>query len=389
MHNQTGFYFMAIPNLAVLETNLKDIIVSKETIITSVENRDHIFEIKDEENTLGFISLYDLKAYVFEHEEEAKHYAIKNIDQDEWKNVYEHPYFQRRKPQLVSVNNLKDADDLEFFILHKGQKTGPFEKSELLEKVENREILLSDMVSYNGGYTWIKLYQVDGFERRSLRDSTQLPGLPSNEFLNRPVESFNNIGETVDAMTSLAYLGNQKKGIILERQHEVSYQAANNKNGGNSSIYKWLLITSICGIIYFVFNIKSNLSSPFKGEQGPTIGEQSEVPPPMLDPIPFNQKPQNRPMNNGVNDQRRMGKFDSKRINPVRPVPRKAFMETQQSPANSNSITEPSADDSNYFYDNTSPMELDPVRSQISKENYDNGGEASPANAANPEENSN
>ena len=53
-------YYMAIPNLAVLETYLKDIIVSKESIITNVENRDHIFEIKDEEKTLGFISLYDL-----------------------------------------------------------------------------------------------------------------------------------------------------------------------------------------------------------------------------------------------------------------------------------------------------------------------------------------
>jgi hypothetical protein len=381
---------MAIPKLAVLETYLKDIIVSKESIITNVENRDHIFEIKNEENTLGFISLYDLKAYVFEHEEEAKNYAIKNIDHDDWKNVYEHPYFQRRKPQLVSAATLKNADDQEFFILHKGQKTGPFDKSELLEKVENREILLSEMVSFNGGYTWVKLYQVDGFERRSLLESTQLPGMPSGEFLNRPVESFNNIGETVDAMTSLAYLGNQKKGINLERQHEVTYQAANNKQGGNSSVYKWLLIASICGIIYFVFNIKSNLSSPFKGEEAPTIGEQSEEYPPKLDPIPFNEKIKNNPMNNGVNDQKRMGKFDSRPINPT--MPRKAFMETQQSQENSNSITEPSADEGNYFYDNNSPMELDPVRSQISKENYDNGGEASPPNAENPissEQNSN
>jgi hypothetical protein len=392
VHNQTGFYFMAIPNLAVLETYLKDIIVSKESIITNIENRDHIFEIKDEEKILGFISLYDLKAYVFEHEEEAKNYAIKNIDQNEWKNIYEHPYFQRRKPQLVSINHLKDADDLEFFILHKGQKSGPFEKFELLEKVESREILLSDMVSFNGGYTWIKLYQVDGFERRSLRDSTQLPGMPSNEFLSRPAESIHNIGETVDAMTSLAYLGNQKKGIIQERQHEVSYMAESNKPNGASSIYKWLLIVSICGIIYFAFNIKSNLSSPFKGDQTNSTGEQSEALSQAIDPIPFTENSPSKPINTRINDQRRIGKFESRRINPVRPAPRKSFMETKRSPVNTDSIIEPPGEDNNYFYDNTSPMELDPVRSQISKENYDNGGETSPANAATPaysEDNSN
>jgi hypothetical protein len=371
---------MALNNLAVLETYLKDIIVSEAAITANVEMREHIFEIKDEEKTLGFISLYDLKAYVFEHEEEAKNYYVKNIDSDEWKNIYEHPFFQRRKPQLISSESLKDADDLEFFILQKGQKAGPFEKYELMEMVEKREILLSDMVSFNGGHVWIKLFQVDGFDRRSLRDNDQLPGMPSLEFLNRPSDSINNIGETTDAITSLAFLGNQKKGKTLERAHEVSYKDEMEKGASSTSIYKWLLITSVVGIVYFLFNIKSHLNSPFGATPATSVGEQAEMLTPIENPTPYSDKtPNNHPTNNGVNDQRRMGKFETRNMNPVRPVARKSFMETNKFRDNTSDAGASSAEDSNYFYDNTAPMELDPVRAQISKENFDNGGEPGPA----------
>jgi hypothetical protein len=374
-----GLSTMALNNLAVLETYLKDIIVSEETIKSNVEMREHIFEIKDDEKTLGFISLYDLKTYVFEHEEEAKNYWVKNIDSDEWKNIYEHPFFQRRKPQLVSSDTLKDADDLEFFILQKGQKTGPYEKYELMEMVEKREILLSDMVSFNGGLAWIKLFQVDGFDRRSLRDSDQLPGMPTSEFLNRPSESINNIGETTDAITSLAFLGNQKKGKTQERERDISYKDEMTKGASSTSIYKWLLIASVAGIVYFLFNIKSHLSSPFGTAPSSSVGEQAEMLTPIENPTPYDEKTNSHPANNGINDQRRMGKFETRKMNPIRPIARKSFMETNKFQESNGNAGATSGEDSNYFYDNAAPMELDPVRAQISKENFDNGGEPGPA----------
>ncbi|MGZ3790225.1 MAG: hypothetical protein ACXVLQ_16960 [Bacteriovorax sp.] len=372
---------MAQNNLAVLKTYLKDILFSEEEITKNVELREHIFEIKDSVETLGFISLYDLKAYVFEHEEEARDYFLRNIDQDEWKNIYEHPFFQRRRPQLVSTENLRDDDDSEFFILQKGQKNGPFEKYELMEMVERKEILLSDMVSFNAGHTWIKLYQVDGFDRRNLKESSQLPGMPSSEFLQRPSETVNPIGETTDAVTSLAYLGNQKKGKTIERQRDFSYQDEMAKKAKSTTWYKVLLIASVVGIIYFLMSIKSHLSSPF-GANTNAVGEQAE----MLTPVEtnntnsFNSAP---PINNGVNDQRRMGKFETRQMQPVRPAIkrsiRKSFMDTSTFKEGTQGAPEaPSAEDANYFYDNSTPMELDPVRSQISKENFDNGG-AEPA----------
>lgn len=369
---------MALSNLAVLETSLKDVIFSEEEITSKVEMREHIFEIKDPEQTLGFISLYDLKAYVFEHEEEAKNYFVKNIDTEEWKNIYEHPFFQRRKPQLVSSETLKDADDLEFFILKKGQKTGPFEKHELLEMVDKKEILLSDMVSFNGGHVWLKLYQVDGFERRERRESNQLPGMPNSDFLKKPSEAVYNIGETTDAVTSLAFLGNLKRGKSIERDRDFSYQDEMNKKAGTSFVYKFLFVASFIGIAYFLYNIKNQLNTPFEGATSNSIGEQAEMLTPVEEaPIAATRRPQNDL--NGINDQRRMGKFETRTLNPVRPAARKSFMETQKFQDSMNESGSIGSEDSNYYYDNASPMELDPVRAQISKENFDNGGEPGPA----------
>lgn len=362
-------------NLAVLETYLKDILFSEEEITAKVEMREHIFEIKEQDHSLGFISLYDLKAYVFEHEEEAKNYQVKNIDSDEWKAIFEHPYFQRRKPQLVSADNLKDADDQEFYLLVKGQKSGPYEKYELSEMVEKKELLLTDMVSMNGGHTWIKLYMLDGFDRRTLKDNTTLPGMPEDEILKKAESAQATIGDTTDGFISLAFLGNQKKGKILEQQQLSTLDDEMKKNAQASSRYKWLFVLSLCGISYFLYNIKTSLhQSPFKDKQTQSVGEQAE----MLKPVETtgfekHQEP-SFPRTDVMNDQRRMGKFETQQMNPVRPVMRKSFMDTKKF-RDTASTPEENAEDQNYYYDNATPMELDPVRSQISKENFDNGAE--------------
>ncbi len=354
-----------------LVTYLKDILGTEEELTSKVEMREHIFEMRDGETSLGFISLYDLKAYVFEHEEEAKQYQVRNIDSDEWKNIYEHPYFQRRKPQLISAENLKDSDDQEFFVLIKGQKAGPFEKYELSDMVDRKEILLTDMVSFNGGHTWVKLYQVDGFDRRSMRDSSVLPGMPDEEIINRTETTEAGIGDTTDGFISLAFLGNQKKGRLLERQQENTLDDELKKSAAQSSRYKWLLIASLLGIGYFLYNIKTSLQSPFLDKPASSVGEQAE----MLKPVEnFDHQAPTFNSRNDVNDQRRMGKFETRKMNPVRPAMRKSFMETSQF-KEANSGNNDGGEDQNYYYDNATPMELDPVRAQISKENFDNGAE--------------
>ncbi|MBC7427014.1 MAG: hypothetical protein H7336_00290 [Bacteriovorax sp.] len=369
-------------NQAVLITYLKDILFSEVDITANVEMREHIFEMKDSENaSLGFISLYDLKAYVHEHEDEAADYKVKNIDSDEWLGVFDHPFFQRRKPQLVSLNTLDPESDLEFFILKHGQKTGPYEKFELVSMLEEKEILLTDMVSFNAGHTWLKLYQVENFDRRVLKESDQLPGVPTS-VIAKPNESVTTLGPVTEAITSLAYLSNVKRGKTIEREKVEVYQADVNFKSGQSSMYKWLLVASLIGIGFFLYTIKGQLMSPFKPSSN-GIGEQSApmlTPVEMGDPMAPHTNPSARSqigersgLNQINNQNRNGGKFESRPMQPIRPVTRKSFMDTSKYQA-IKGPNAPGEEDPNYFYDNTGAMELDPVRAQVSKENYDDGG---------------
>ena len=360
---------MGQKKLSVLETYLKDIICGQDEILTREDNREHIFEIKDNENVLGFISLYDLKAYTFEHEEEASQYSIRNIDSNNWTLIFEHSFFQRRRPQLISTETFNDVDEDTIYILHKGQKEGPYNKSDITQKLNDKEILLTDLVSLNAGHTWLKLYQVEGFDRRSLKESDQLPGMPSMEIVGQINEAPNVLpGETTDGMISLAYLGNLKRGKAYELFQTPSVSDDIGDKVKSSTLYKFLALIFIGGIVYLLINIKNQFSSPFT--DSPTTGEQAE----MLTPVDSSEpsSPKNTrevQINNSINDQGRRSKFESRQLRPVRPAgARKSFMDTQSFKDSQGSAGE---EDSNYYYDNSSPMELDPIRAQVSKENYD------------------
>ena len=366
-------------NHALKMTELADFLMSEGEVARSSISREQLFEIKDTHETfIGFAKASDLKEYIYNNEEALTGFMVRNVDQSSWITVFEHPLFQRRKPQLVPANTLASDDDQQFFVLIHGQKTGPFEKFEMLSMLEQKEILLTDMVSTNAGHTWTKLYQIDNFDRRVLKESDKLPGMPGEVFLRANDSVRANSPET-EAISSLAYLSNVKRGKSIEREKVHTFESDKNVSQNSSSIYKWLLVASILGIGYFLFHIKNQLNSPF-AEQSSPIGEQAQ----MLTPVEMgggsssqtspgtSSRLGERQRVNQVNDQSRSdGKFETRVFQPIRPTNRKSFMETGKY-QEINGQNDTSAEDPNYFYDNTSAMELDPVRSQVSRENYDN-----------------
>lgn len=358
---------------------LKDIIFSEDEILANVDDTKHVFGISTKlGEELGYVSYTDLKNYLATHEGQLTEYLICPYGQREWITVFESPLFQRRKPQLVPASSLAfssdDDDNLSFFILRHGQKNGPYQKSELNLMIEKKELLLTDMVSHDGGHNWCKMYQDENFDRRVLKESDQLPGIPKQVIALSLGETKTERPET-DALSSLAYLSNVKRGKSIEREKIEFFEEEMTKKAGSSGVYKWLLIASVLGIGYFLFHIKNQLLSPFE-ESTPAIGEQAE----MLTPVNIETDPAMNRMpspNSQVNDQRRSGaKFETRHLNPIRPMRqqgRKSFMDTPKyQEIESSNHPETPAEDGNYFYDNASPMELDPVRSQVSKENFDN-----------------
>ena len=120
-------------NLAVKATQLSDFLMTEEEMLRSQTTREHLFEVKDShEISLGFAEVSSLKNYIYEYEEDSAGLMIRNVEAFDWMTVFEHPLFQRRRPQLVSTATLQADDDQQFFILKHGQKTGPYEKFEML-----------------------------------------------------------------------------------------------------------------------------------------------------------------------------------------------------------------------------------------------------------------
>lgn len=367
-------------NAAESLIDLKDILYSEEDILLIVENTDHIFEMcNNEGEELGFVSLVDLKQFISDNEDAGSKFVIRAYQSDEWISLYEHPSFQRRKPQLVPISSISEADDddLEFFVLRFGQKAGPFHKSDIMTMLDKKDVLQTDMISHDGGHTWNKLYLDENFDRRSLKGSDQLPGAP-NQVISRSLgETTRIIKPETDALSSLAYLSNVKRGKSIEREKVEFFQEEMTKKAGSSSLYKWLLVGSLLGIGYFLFSIKNQLLSPFKEDVQSTVGEQAE----MLTPVNIEESqsfgnPRTPKAPRGqVNDQRRKGgKFEVRQLEPISPDrgQKKSFMESSKyqeiqnaDPGNNG------GEDPNYFYDNSSPMELDPVRTQVSKENFE------------------
>lgn len=343
-----------------------------------------IFEIKKSDHIpMGFTSLAQLRQFAMETDsEELNNLVIRNTQSTHWISLFEHPSFQRRKPQLVPFDSIQAEDDKEYYILSKGQKHGPYEKIQLQAMLEQNEILLTDMVSGNAGHTWMKVFQLDGFERRALKDSQELPEMPL-DVIKEGNENVISLSASTEAITNLAYLSNVKKSKSAKVIAETIQNKITNSVSSTQALSKWILFLSLIGIVYFAFNIKNQLKSPFANNE-PTVGEHAENPNIVetLRPVESFDAPiksnhntpsvgeSHRP--NSINDQ---GRFETKKLEPIRPHGRKSFMQTQTFKNTQTTLSESGNQGTNEYYDDTTPMELDPVRAQVNKETYNDAGQ--------------
>jgi hypothetical protein len=134
-----------------------------------------------------------------------------------WQELFSHPFFQRRKPQIVNNDNFSDSQD-EVYLLVEGQKRGPYIAGEVHALIDTKEILLTDMVSFDEGHSWKKLYQYEEFDRRDLSQGN-LPESPGWEIFkesNQEIENelLNPKEDQVEtnAIAGLAFLENLKSG---------------------------------------------------------------------------------------------------------------------------------------------------------------------------------
>ncbi|CAM9906554.1 unnamed protein product [Chrysoparadoxa australica] len=134
-----------------------------------------------------------------------------------WQEIYTHHFFQRRRPQLLSTDNFEGSPET-VYLLVDGQKQGPFQISEVHALIDEKEIILNDLVSFDEGHTWKKLYQYEDFDRRN-HTQENLPESPgweifreSNQEIENELQNPNESQLETNAIAGLAFLENLKSG---------------------------------------------------------------------------------------------------------------------------------------------------------------------------------
>lgn len=145
----------------------------------------------------------------------------------DWKEIFTHQFFQRRKPQLISSEDFPDEYE-QAFVLIEGQKEGPYTHDEVNALIDEKELLLTDQVSFDGGQTWRKLFEYEDFDRRNHQQSN-LPESPgwdvfkeSNTEINQQLSNPSEHKQEEDALAGLAFLENLKSGKTAKSFDKVA-----------------------------------------------------------------------------------------------------------------------------------------------------------------------
>jgi len=135
----------------------------------------------------------------------------------DWQNIFTHPYFQRRRPQLISTQDFPEDYENIYFLVE-GVKEGPVTPLELDELLDQREILLTDQVSFDDGHTWKKLFEYEDYDRRDL-SADKLPESPgwdvfkgSNEEIDQGLTHPSQELIETEAIAGLAFIEAIKSG---------------------------------------------------------------------------------------------------------------------------------------------------------------------------------
>jgi len=245
---------------------LSDYLLSEEQVSTGQFPRDEIFEVQVESKIIGPFWQEDLKDFLGDANLYKDGTLVKSLEEGDWKEVYSHPFFQRRRPSLVSTENMSTTEE-DYYILKDGQKDGPYDKEKINSMVEAMELLLTDFVSIDEGQSWGKLYDHDEFDRR-IKGHDQLPTSPDNHIFNNSIYDADKaiaqaemVAQETDAIVGLAYIGHLNEGKRKVHIEEVKQQENLNSQQSPSSSKNFVLFSilslSIIGAIFFSYQLLS------------------------------------------------------------------------------------------------------------------------------------
>ncbi|HXH75259.1 MAG TPA: hypothetical protein VNJ08_09860 [Bacteriovoracaceae bacterium] len=205
--------------------------------------------------------------------ESLKHYAGENQDVFEdafaclqegrdWQPFFSYPIFQRRGPQVMKDQPPKEGP---YWVLDHGQKAGPFNQHDMDKRIELGSIGLTELISTDDGHTWVKLYQVEGFDRR-FHSSSELPFSPLESNFQKArleliekIESQSGLIRTSEELAELAHSSEVIGKVLAFKAEDVPLRPA--EDTMISSNLKWQIPVAVAVMFMLVAGVRVIVTS--------------------------------------------------------------------------------------------------------------------------------
>lgn len=213
--------------------------------------------VKIDSVVYGPFETESLKHYVSDNEDLFETAEASRTLETEWKPFWAHTKFQRRKLQGVSQTSSEGP----YWIMDQGRVKGPISHLEIDKKIEMGLLSMTDHLSLDEGETWIKIYEVEGFDRRS-HSADELPTLPHERSFQRAqleiVEKYDRPHtEILDDLVEAVWEGQQRAKVIPFKPEEILLSPQ--RGIEVSSSLKWAIPTAVAFVAmvvttgYFMF----------------------------------------------------------------------------------------------------------------------------------------
>lgn len=232
--------------------------LSKESIAEMAYNNHDLWLVRLGSIVFGPYESESLKHYVHDNEHLFETAEASRVDENEWKPFWSHTKFQRRRPQMIHGEKHEGP----FWIMDFGLKVGPFSFRDIDKKIEMGLLVMTDHLSIDDGLSWVKIYQIEGFDRRALNPD-ELPSAPyESSFEKAKLALVEKMGRphmnTNDELAEMAWSAGQQGKVIQFKIEELTLR--HEKETHISDATKWFIpaaaaiALTITTSAYFAFN---------------------------------------------------------------------------------------------------------------------------------------
>ncbi|MDH5581443.1 MAG: hypothetical protein OEY33_06005 [Bdellovibrionales bacterium] len=304
------------------EINPSDELIEK-LIVTKPEEAkgETLIQLSSETKTLGPYKLSELLKEIESKDIKESTLKIKVIDEEIWKPLFDHPLIVGPQKLTLDKAEILKSDDA-FLILSEGKRLGPFPKDEIIEKLRTKDILYTDYISFDHGFSWNHIYNIEEFYTGKNRDEEDLPPPPHKDALSKKITPKDK--SELDTFINLLNTGKPSKPTHESSSSEDKpiMETPEKKN-------RFVLFLIIFGFAYLIYFTQSLFKKEDIARKKTTTKQRST------------QKPFIKVESNSKKYGETPSRFNSKKINKTKEERASRFDKAQETRSNRDNDREP------------------------------------------------